>query len=94
MLTITADLESCRKMRPQIEPGDILKVEKGAPITAKDIAFISIENKPMFAMVEFLNCGVWVVFSNPAYDAVYIPPEEIGKLNIIGKVTERTRRYK
>lgn len=94
MLTITADLESCRKMRPQIEPGDILKVEKGAPITTKDIAFISIENKPMFATVKFLHCGVWVVFSNPAYDAVYIPPEEIGKLNVIGKVTERIRRYK
>lgn len=93
MVTITADLEACRKMRPQIEPGDILKVETGTPITEKDILIISIDNIQMLGRVRFASCGAWVSFSNPAYAAEFIPAEELNRLRIMGKVTERIRRY-
>lgn len=93
MFTIIADLEACRKMRPQIEPGDILKVETGTPITEKDILIISLDKIPEIGSVKLVSCGAWVSFSNPAYVAEFIPAEELNRLRIMGKVTERIRRY-
>lgn len=93
MFTIIADLEACRKMRPQIEPGDILKVETGAPITEKDILIISFDKIPMIGSVKYVPCGAWVSFSNPAYAAEFIPMEKLNRLRILGKVIENRRKY-
>ena len=94
MITITADLEACQAMRPEIEPGDVLHIEKGIPITAEDITLISIDNVQMLGRVKLISCGVWVSFSNPAYDAIFIPVEELNRLRIMGKVTKKKRSYK
>lgn len=93
MLTIIADFEACQRMRPQIEPGDILKVEIGEPITEKDILVISLDKKPLIGSVKLISCGAWVSFSNPAYAAEFIPMEELNRLRISGRITERIRQY-
>ena len=93
MFTIIADFEACQRMRPQIEPGDILKVETGEPITEKDILVISIDKKPLIGSVKLISCGAWVLFSNPAYAAEFVPAEELNRLRIMGRIAERIRKY-
>lgn len=94
MLIVTADYESCQAMTPQIMPGDWLRIDIGAPINEKDLVLLRIDNKEMLGRVKLISCGVWVSFSNPAYDAIYVPTEELDKIHILGKVVERIRRYK
>lgn len=92
-MVIKADLETCEKMRPEIEPGDRLTIEKGAALDENNIFLVTLENVPMFARLKQAASGVWVRFTNVLFDDLFIPSEEMADFHIIARVTEKRRSY-
>lgn len=93
-MIIKADLETCEKMRPEIEPGDKLIIDKGAPLDEKNIFLVTLENVPMFARLrQTTSGGMWLRFANAISDALFIAPEDITDLHIMGRVIEKRRSF-
>lgn len=92
-MVIKADLETCEKMRPEIEPGDKLIIEKGAALDENNIFLVTLENVPMFARLKQTASGIWLRFANAIFDDVFVAPEDIADFHVIARVTEKRRSY-
>lgn len=90
MVTI-ADIETCRGMQPEIQPGDRLTIERNVNIKENDIVLLLLNGEPKLSRIKFIQSGVWLMFTNPAYLAEFIPA--VDKIRIIGKVTQRIRSF-
>lgn len=95
MSEIIADLQMCNGMQPEIEPGDILITNADSEsVKDGDIALLLLDgNRAVRRLKHIDGGGVWLIPSNNAFADEFIATEEIERVCILGKVTERRRKY-
>lgn len=93
MVTIVADLESCAGMQPEIMPGDTLYIDPKEKTGKSGIYVVGHDGVQKLCRLTTTACGKWLVFSNPAYRAEFVPLEELDTLKIHAKVIKQIREY-
>ena len=91
---IIAELQMCNGMQPEIEPGDILIIDADSEsVKDGDIALLLLDGNRAVRRLKHIDGGVWLIPSNNAFADEFIATEEMGRVCILGKVTERRRKY-
>ena len=91
---IIAELQMCNGMQPEIEPGDILIIDADSEsVKDGDIALLLLDGNRTVRRLKHIDGGVWLIPSNNAFADEFIATEEMGRVCILGKVTERRRKY-
>lgn len=94
MSEIIADIAMCNGMQPEIEPGDVLIIDTDREsVKDGDIALLLLDGNRTVRRLNHINGGVWLIPSNNAFADEFIATEEMGRVCILGKVTERRRKY-
>ena len=73
-----------------IYEGDLAVVKKTTDINDKDIVIANIDGKYTIKIYRIKNDKIWLEATNPDYKNIY--PKI--KLDIVGKVTGKTRKKK
>ncbi len=80
---------------PEIKSGDILKVLPGAPVTEHDLALVILGDNVACRRIKRYASGIYLIPGIKEKLPEFYSMEELeGKgFKILGKVTERIRRY-
>lgn len=93
MITVIADSKTCAGMRPEIIPGDSLYIDTKERTGADGIYLVQIKGTQRVGRIITTDYGKWLVLSNPAYKAAFVPTEELDTMKILGKIVKQVRSY-